>query len=121
MEDVKTHDEKQDILDSLLAIQYQGQLAVIHLKLHNETAQADKVRECTERLSEEIDILLIKMMDEWLAMASTVTQQLVDATSNIATAIVDIKKQIQIAQNVVKVLGYLDDVVAIARKLAVAV
>lgn len=121
MEYVKTHEEKQDILHSLLAMQRQGQLAEIDLRLQNEKAQADKVWECTTRLSAEIDILIGRMMDEWLEMASTATQQLVDATSNIATVIADIKKKKQIASDVVKVLGYLDEAVDVAKKLAVAV
>lgn len=113
--------DKERILESLIAIRRQGQLSEINLRLQNKTIEADKVWEYTSRLSIEIDILIGRMMDEWLSAADLVTAALMDANTKITSVVTDIKEQIKIASNVIAVLRYLDDAVVIAKKVVVGV
>lgn len=76
----------------------------------------DKIWESTARLSTEIDILIGRIMEEWLGTADRAISDLSTASAKIADAVAGIKKQLQIAQNVVKVIGFLDEAVAIAKK-----
>lgn len=115
-----TPTDKEKVLESLMAARRQGQLAELSLRFQNKADDANRIREGTTRLSAEIDILLGRMMEEWAGRADTAIKGLTAANSKLETTVVDIKKQIKIAQNVVKVIGFLDDAVAIAKKIAAA-
>jgi hypothetical protein len=108
--------EKEEILESLINSRRQGQLAELALRFQKKTDEAEKIWEENARLSTEIDILLGQMMEEWLGSADQAIKKLTAASTNLEAAVADIKKQINVAQNVVKVIGLLDDVVGIAKK-----
>ena len=112
--------EKEKVVDSLMAARRQGQITEITLRFQGRTDEAEKVWQGNRRLSTEIDILIGQMMDEWLSKAEQAIKGLAEANSKLETAVAEIKKQINIAENVVKVLGLLDDAVAIAKKVAAA-
>ena len=108
--------EKEKVLESLTAAHRQGQLAEVSLRLQGKPDEAEKVKPGSTRLSTEIDTLIGQMMDEWLGDADRNMKDLTAGNAKLETAIAEIKKQINIAQNAVKVLGLLDDAVAIAKK-----
>jgi hypothetical protein len=108
--------DKEKVLESLMAARRQGQLAEISLRFQGKSNDAEKIWEGNARLSMEIDILIGRMMEEWLGAANNAISDLTAANAKIEATVADIKKQIQIAQNVVKVIGFLDDAVAIAKK-----
>ena len=110
--------EKEKVLESLTAAHRQGQLAEVSLRLQGKPNEADKIKPDNTRLSEEIDILIGQMMDEWLGDADRTMKDLMAVNAKLEAAVAKIKKQINIAQNVVKVLGLLDEAVAIAKKAA---
>jgi hypothetical protein len=112
--------EKEHVLESLMAARRQGQLAELSLRFQDKPEEANRIREGTTRLSTEIDILIGRMMDEWTGRADTAIKRLTAANGKLETAVGDIKNRIKIAQNVVKVIGFLDDAVAIAKKAAAA-
>jgi hypothetical protein len=84
--------------------------------LQGKPDEADKIRPGNTRLSREIDILIGQMMDEWLGDADRTMKDLTAVNAKLEAAVAEIKKQINVAQNVVKALGLLDDAVAIAKK-----
>jgi len=109
--------EKEKVLESLTAAHRQGQLAEVSLRLQGKPDEADKIKPGNTRLSGEIDILIGQMMDEWLGDADRTMKDLTAVNAKLEAAVAEIKKQINIAQNVVKIIGLLDDTVAIAKKV----
>lgn len=112
--------EKEQLLDGLMASRRQGQLGEISLRQQGKTQEADKVRDATGRLSTQIDDLIRQMMDAWLGQAGQCIHAVTTCTADLEKTIADIKKQVEIAQNVVKALGFIDDAVAIAKKALTA-
>lgn len=110
--------EKEKVLESLMSAHSQGQLAEVSLRLQGKPDEADKLKPGNTRLSTEIDTLIGQMMDEWLGDAERAIKGLAKANTMLEAAIAEIKKQINVAQNVVKIIGLLDDAVAIAKKVA---
>jgi hypothetical protein len=113
--------DKEKVLESLMAARRQGQLAELHLRFQNKPDEADKIWEGNARLSTEIDILIGRMMEEWTGRADTSIKRLTAANTKLEAAVADIKKQLEIAQNVVKVVGFLDEAVTIAKKVLAVV
>jgi hypothetical protein len=110
--------EKEKVLESLTAAHRQGQLAEVSLRLQERPDEAEKIKPGNTRLSTEIDTLIGQMMDEWLGDADRTMKDLTTANAKLEAAVTKIKKQINVAQNVVKTLGLLDEVVTIAKKVA---
>jgi len=110
--------DKEKVLESMMAAHRQGQLAEVSLRLQGKPDEADKIKPANTRLSTEVDILIGQMMDEWLGDADRTMKDLMAVNAKLEAAVAKIKKQINIAQNVVKVLGLLDEAVAIAKKAA---
>jgi hypothetical protein len=110
--------QKEKVIDSLMAEHRQGQIAEINLRLQGKPDEADKVWQENTRLSAEIDILIGQVMDEWLGNAERAIKGLAKINTKLEAAVAEIKKQIHVAQNVVKIIGLLDDAVAIAKKVA---
>ncbi len=110
--------EKEKFLESLRAAHRQGQLTEVSLRLQGKPDEADKIKPGNTRLSTEIDTLIGQMMDEWLGDADRTMKELTAANAKLEATVAEIKKQINVAQNVVKMLGLLDEAVAIAKKAA---
>ena len=110
--------KKEKVIESLMAEHRQGQIAEINLRLQGKPDEAEKVWQNNSRLAAEIDILIGQLMDEWLGNAERAIKGLAKISAKLETAVAEIKKQINIAQNVVKIIGLLDDAVAIAKKVA---
>ncbi len=112
--------QKEKVMESLMAEQRQGQITEIHLRLQERPDEAEKVWQGNSRLSAEVDILIGRIMDEWLGDAERAIKGLAKINTKLETAAADIKKQIDVAKNVVKIIGLLDDAVAIAKKVVKA-
>jgi hypothetical protein len=109
--------QKEKVIESLMAEHRQGQIAEINLRLQGKPDEADKVWQENTRLAAEIDILIGQMMDEWLGNAERAIKGLAKINTKLEAAVAEIKKQMNVAQNVVKIIGLLDDAVAIAKKV----
>lgn len=109
--------QKEKFLESLMDANRQGQITEINLRFQGKTDEAEKVWQENRRLSGEIDILIGQMMDEWLGDAERAIRDLARINTKVEAAVAKIKKQIDVAQNVVKIIGLLDDAVAIAKKV----
>ena len=108
--------DKEKVLSSLMAAHRQGQITEVSLRLQGKPDEAEKIWQGNTRLSTEIDILIGRVMDEWLGDADHAIKGLTDVNTKVEAAAAEIKKQVNIAQNVIKVIGLLDDAVTIAKK-----
>jgi len=108
--------EKLSLLDGLTACRRQSQLAEVSLRLEGHATEADRIRDKTADLSKQIDGLMAKMMNEWQGQAAACVTDVGTCTAALEQTVNDIKKQVKIAQNVVKAVGFVDDAVAIAKK-----
>ncbi len=109
--------DKEKVLESLMAEHRQGQITEINLRLQEKPDEAEKVSQKNASLSAEIDKLIGQMMDEWLSDAERTIKGLTKINSKLEVAVAEIKKKINVAENVVKIIGLLDDAVAIAKKV----
>jgi hypothetical protein len=110
--------QKEKAIESLMVSHRQGQIAETNLRLQGKPDEADKVSPNNARLAAEIDILIARMMDEWLGNAELTIKGLLKINANLEAAVAEIKKQIDVARNVVKIMGLIDDAVAIAKNIA---
>ena len=113
--------EKEKVVESLMTARRQGQLAELSLRFQNKPEEAENIWERNVRLSTEIDILIGRLMEEWIGHADQAIKGLTVANTKLEAAVADIKKQIDVAQNVINVVGFLDDAVAIAKKVMAVV
>jgi hypothetical protein len=115
-----TQEEKEAILDQHLICSRKADHLEITLIFQGKTDEAEQVGDKNKLLRDEIDALLGSLMDEWLGQAELVGHDLRLANTNLQRRIKDIKDKINVAENVVKALGYIDDVIRIAKKLVAA-
>ncbi|MCF7762428.1 MAG: hypothetical protein K9N62_02020 [Verrucomicrobia bacterium] len=70
-----------------------------------------------DRLKLEIDGLLRDLYQDWIGDASALRKRLDVSNKAIDAAVKDIEKKIKLAENIVKVLGYIDEGIEIAAGL----
>lgn len=109
--------QKEKVIGDLMAARRQGQFAEIDLRFQGKTDKAEKVWQGHRRLSTEIDILIGLAMDEWLGDAEREIGRLLKVNTRLEAAVAELKEEINTAQNVVKIIGFLDDAAAIAIKV----
>ena len=112
--------DKELIVEALMASRRQAQLAELSLRSQGKNAEADKLHDATRILSSKIDALIAGMMRDWLGQIDQVIGDLKARTVDLEKAVDQIKKQVAVAQTVVKVIGYVDQAVAIAAKVLAA-
>ena len=115
-----TPSEKEKFLVALMDTRRGAQTAEIRLRVQSQTTEADQVKNACDRLTDEIDTLTGQLMNEWLASAAKAITDLTQRSAAVDEALADIKKKLEIAQNVVKLVGAIDDAVAIAKKVLMA-
>jgi ribosome-binding ATPase YchF (GTP1/OBG family) len=115
-----TPTEKEKFLAALIDTRSAGQTAEIRLRFQEKADEAEQVREACDRLTDEIDTLTGELMNDWLGNANKAIADLAKKSAVIDDAVADIKKKLKIAQKVVKLIGGIDDAVAIAKKALTA-
>jgi Skp family chaperone for outer membrane proteins len=113
--------QKEKVIASLMAAYRQGQIAEIRLRLQAKPDEAEKVRQENARVSAEVDTLIGQMMDEWRGNVERAVKGLEKINTKLEAAVAEIKKQINVARNVVKIVGLLDAAASIAKKAAAGV
>jgi hypothetical protein len=116
-----TPNEKEKFLAALIDTRSAAQTAEIRLRFQERTTEAEQVKNACDELSDEIDTLTGQLMDDWVGNANKAIADLGKKSAVVDNAIGDIKKKLKIAQNVVKLIGAIDDAVAIAKKALMAV
>jgi sugar-specific transcriptional regulator TrmB len=87
----------------------------IDLSFKGMDDDAEEVKAKNTELSEKVDNLLSNIMKDWIDdTALGVAKELQKINRKIQDTISDIKKDIEIAKNVVKILSYLDEAIKFA-------
>lgn len=113
----KTED-KWKAIEDLQAIHRDGQVLEIELRFSKKEKQAEAVWASNVILGQQIDVLIGKAIDGWLAEAKPILKKLAKAAGGIQASINDIADTIKKQEKIVKAIGYIDDAVKIAAKLA---
>jgi hypothetical protein len=108
-------DDKEKLVESLTEARRSGQKLEVTLRLQGKPDDADKVQKKNKALSDQIDVLIGKLMDDWVATADPLVSRVRKGSAQVQAAINDIKQKVDVAQNVVKALGALDDAIAVAK------
>lgn len=118
---IKSNSAKKAILVELKKTRAKGETAELELIMQGKDAEAVKVRQATNRLTRRIDDLLAAMMRDWLGQAATLQDDLRRRNARLQGCIRDIQNKIEIAENVVKATGMLDEAAKLAAVAAGAI
>ena len=112
--------KKQEIVQRLLVTKQRAHNLEIILRFAGNSEEADAVKETTSALTVQIDTLLSQLINEWLASSVGVVEDIRDGNAKLQRAINKVSRGVDTAQNVVKAIGFIDEAVVIAAKLAAA-
>ena len=115
-----TPSDKEKFLGALIDTRSAGQTGEIKLRFQQLTAEADQVKAACDRLTDQIDTLTGELMTEWLGNANKAIADLGKRSAAVDDAVANIQKKVKLGQTVVKLVGGLDDAVAIAKKVLAA-
>ncbi len=104
-------EEKKLLLDELCST-YQ---ATSHARMlcveKGLKAEAKELKKNQRLLDVEIDELLVEMYSNWIGEANKIIIKMKKTNNDINTCINEIKSNIDVANNIVKFIGYLDQVI----------
>lgn len=114
---IKNADDKNDLLDKLSVCLNRAFRAKLTCEAQGRNEDAAKFDKRISRLQLEIDLLIEDLLKDWTGSASKLKDSLDAANAGLRNAIADIEQSVKTAQNIVKAIGYIDDVLAIAADL----
>lgn len=114
---IKTKEDKESIVDNLLITKRKGHNLEIDLMFKGMETEAENIRTETNELSKKVDSLLADLMKDWIGSAKATIESTRKTNQNLQKAIRDIKKDVEVAKNIVKAVGYLDEAIVIAVNL----
>jgi seryl-tRNA synthetase len=110
-------DEKMKAIHSFQVCLQRSQKLEMILRFRKNTDKVKEIEEKNKNLTKKIDKLIIEIMIEWLMNAQETTINIKKINTNIERSITQIKKKKKEAENIVKAIGFIDDVINIASKL----
>jgi len=116
-----TQESKQEVIQRLLVGNQKAQILEISLRFKGKGDEADKVAQKASELSSRIDALLSQVLEDWLGQADAIIQEVKDANTSLQQSIRKIKQGVKTTENLVKAIGFLDDLIATATKIAGAI
>lgn len=108
-------EDKKDILQELANTKQTLINLETSLRLAKKTKDADEVRKKSKSLQREIDRLLASALEDWLGATKQLRTDIAKANKSLEGAIDDLKKKLEFAKNLIKVIGFIDDVIGLAR------
>ena len=111
-------DNKDEIINRLNVSLQKIQRLELILRLKGQATEAATLKVKRAELSEQIDKLIGAAMLEWIGAADVITADVKKANASLQQSTRKIRKGIETAKEVVKTLGYVDDVLGVAGKLA---
>lgn len=107
--------EKEAIIDKLINTKRKGHSLEIDLCFKGMDDDAKTIKDKSSELSRKIDDLLANIMRGWVDNTTAgAEEELKKVNRKIQDTIRKIKKEIEIAKNIVKATGYLDEAIKIA-------
>lgn len=110
--------EKQKIIQCLLATKTKAYQAEVILLLKKKPVLADEVKTHGKELSRKIDLLIKESISDWLGEAEDIISSVKMTNEKIQRSIRGIQKDVKVAENVVKIVGFIDDIVKIVATIA---
>jgi hypothetical protein len=115
---ISDHGDKLQLINNLSS----SINATIYLKMwcgqNQDQTNSDKYALRLNRLNALYTTLSNELWKDWIGDAAAVKKNMQAATDNVNQSVKDIQSNVNTAQNIVKALGYLDQAIAIATKLA---
>jgi hypothetical protein len=115
---ITDHGDKLQLLNNLSS----AINATVYLKMwcdqNQDQTNSNNYALRLNRLNALYTTLSNALWTDWIGDAATVKKNLQSITDNVNQSVKDIQSNINTAQNIVKALGYLDQAIAIAAKLA---
>ncbi|VVN72735.1 hypothetical protein PS718_00525 [Pseudomonas fluorescens] len=108
---------KQEIIQQLLTSKTKSYQAEVKLLLKLKPDEANVVKNHGKELSRKIDNLIEKTMSEWIGSADEIITDVKLINKKMQSIINDINKDVNVAENVVKLVGFIDDVVEIVNAI----
>ena len=110
-------EQKEDPIHSLQVSFQRSQKLELVLRFRGDDENVKKIEKKNKNLSKLIDKLIIEAMQDWLVDAKEVEKKIKNANTNLQRAITSVKQKKNEAENIVKALGLIDDVISIATSL----
>lgn len=110
--------EKQVIIQQLLAAKTRAYQAEVKLLLKRKPEEANEVKTHGKELSRKIDRLIAQTMSDWVVDAEIIIKDVKSTNKKIQRSINDIQNDVTVAKNVVKIVGFIDDIVEIVGAIA---
>lgn len=105
-------EKKEAIIDNLMETKRKSHKIEIDLYFKGMDDEAEKIKAKANKISKIVDNLLANIMKQWIKDTSEgVVEELRKTNKKIQTCINEIKKDVETAKNIIKVLGYLDTVI----------
>jgi len=109
---------KDAIIGNLEVIRTRVARKVVELEAAGVSGAAATLATKRDALGDLIKALLARAIDAWLGDVDAAVSEMDDASQRAQDAIDAVEKDVGIAQNVVKAVGYIDDAIAIAKNAA---
>ena len=116
-----TKEERSDVIQQLIILDEHIYTVANLLVRQGRMEEAEKLNQLETLVSRRIDKLLGDAMLDWADGVSEVIDGLEEATQRIENCIEEIKREMEVAENVVKALGVIDEVLQLAAKLGLAI
>jgi hypothetical protein len=105
--------KKQEIIQQLLASKTKAYQAEVKLLLKRKPEEADKIKDHGKELSRKIDDLISQTMSDWIGNGDTIINDVKSINSKIQRSIRGVQNDVNVANNIVKMVGFIDEVVEI--------
>jgi hypothetical protein len=113
-----TEDNKQEVIKRLLVGFQKAHILETSLRFKGEGEEADKVAQKASELSNQIDLLIAQVLEDWLAQTDVIIQEVKNANTSLQLSIRKIKQGVKSTENLVKAIGFLDDLITTATQIA---
>ena len=110
--------EKQEIIQQLLAAKTKVYRAEVKLLLKHKPEEANEVKTHGKELSRKIDRLIAQTLSDWVVDAELIIKDVKSTNKKIQRSINDIQNDVNVAKNVVKIVGFIDEIVEIVGAIA---
>jgi hypothetical protein len=112
-----TSDDKLQVLESLTLLYDAVTQAETARRRIGHIEEADTIGHWADSLMEQIGELRSSILDDWMGAASKLVDQVEALTSKINDMIDDLKNDVQMADKMLAIAGYVDQAISIAAKL----
>lgn len=110
--------KKQEIIQQLLAAKTKAYQAEVKLLLKQMPEQANELKAHGKELSRKIDLLIAQTMSDWVGDAELIIKDVKSTNRKVQRSINDIQNDVNVAKNVVKIVGFIDEIVEIVGTIA---